>query len=81
MNVNLLGPMLTIREALKHFRSSGGSIVNIGSAASRSLPPEFSIYAASKSGLDTITGVLAKELASRGISSQLRQSRCYSQRR
>ncbi len=32
MNVNLLGPMLTIREALKHFRSSGGSIINIGSA-------------------------------------------------
>jgi 3-oxoacyl-[acyl-carrier protein] reductase len=67
MNVNLLGPLLTIRESLKHFRSSGGSIINIGSAASRSLPPEFSIYAASKSGLDAITGVVAKELASRGI--------------
>ena len=67
MNVNLLGPLLTIRESLKHFGSSGGSIINIGSAASRSLPPEFSIYAASKSGLDAITGVLAKELASRGI--------------
>jgi 3-oxoacyl-[acyl-carrier protein] reductase len=67
MNVNLLGPLLTIRESLKHFGSSGGSIINIGSAASRSLPPEFSIYAASKSGLDAITAVLAKELASRGI--------------
>ena len=67
MNVNLLGPLLTIRESLKHFSSSGGSVINIGSAASRSLPPEFSIYAASKSGLDAITGVLAKELASRGI--------------
>lgn len=67
MNVNLLGPLLTIRESLKHFGPTGGSIINIGSAASRSLPPEFSIYAASKSGLDAITGVLAKELASRGI--------------
>ena len=67
MNINLLGPLLTIRESLKHFGSCGGSIINIGSAASRSLPPEFSIYAASKSGLDAITGVLAKELASRGI--------------
>lgn len=67
MNVNLLGPLLTIRESLKHFGPSGGSIINIGSAASRSLPPEFAIYAASKSGLDAITGVLAKELASRGI--------------
>ena len=67
MNVNLLGPLLTIRESLKHFGPNGGSIINIGSAASRSLPAEFSIYAASKSGLDAITGVLAKELASRGI--------------
>lgn len=67
MNVNLLGPLLMIRESIKHFGSSGGSIINIGSAASRSLPPEFSIYAASKSGLDAITGVLAKELAPRGI--------------
>ena len=67
MNINLLGPLLTIRESLKHFGPSGGSIINIGSAASRSLPPEFSIYAASKSGLDAITGVLAKELAPRGI--------------
>ncbi len=67
MNVNLLGPLLTIRESLKYFSRNGGSIINIGSAASRSLPPEFSIYAASKSGLDAITGVLAKELAARGI--------------
>lgn len=67
MNVNLLGPLLTIRESLKHFREAGGSIINIGSAASRSLPAEYSIYAASKSGLDAITGVLAKELAWRGI--------------
>ncbi len=67
MKVNLLGPLLAIQESLKHFNASGGSIINIGSAASRSLPPQYSIYAASKSGLDAITGVLAKELAPRGI--------------
>lgn len=67
ININLLGPLLTIRESLKHFREAGGSIINIGSAASRSLPAEYSIYAASKSGLDAITGVLAKELAPRKI--------------
>lgn len=67
ININLLGPLLTIRESLKHFREAGGSIINIGSAASRSLPAEYSIYAASKSGLDAITGVLAKELAPRRI--------------
>lgn len=67
MNVNLLGPLLVIREALPHFRPTGGSIVNIGSGASRSQPPGYSIYSASKAGLDAVTGVLAKELAPRGI--------------
>ena len=67
INVNLLGPLLVIRESLKHFRPSGGSIINIGSGASRSHPPGYSIYSASKAGLDAITGVLSKELAQRGI--------------
>lgn len=67
INVNLLGPLLVIRESLKHFGPSGGSIINIGSGASRSQPPGYSIYSASKAGLDAITGVLSKELAPRGI--------------
>jgi 3-oxoacyl-[acyl-carrier protein] reductase len=67
INVNLLGPLLVIRESLKHFGPSGGSIINIGSGASRSHPPGYSIYSASKAGLDAITGVLSKELAPRGI--------------
>lgn len=67
INVNLLGPLLTIRESLKHFSPDGGSIINIGSVASRAQPPEYSIYSASKAGLDAVTGVLAKELAPRKI--------------
>ena len=67
INVNLLGPLLVIRESLKHFGPSGGSIINIGSGASRSFPSGYSIYSASKAGLDAITGVLSKELAPRGI--------------
>lgn len=66
-NTNVLGPMLVIREALKHFGPRGGSVINIGSAASRMLPPNYSIYAASKGALDAVTGVLAKELAPRKI--------------
>lgn len=30
-NVNVLGSILTIQEALKHFGSEGGSVINIGS--------------------------------------------------
>lgn len=67
INVNLLAPLLVIRESLGHFGPDGGSIINIGSGVSRSHPPGYSIYTASKAGLDAITGVLAKELAPRKI--------------
>ena len=66
-NTNVLGPLLVIRESLKHFGPNGGSVINIGSGASRMCPPGYSIYAASKSALDAVTGVLAKELAPRRI--------------
>jgi 3-oxoacyl-[acyl-carrier protein] reductase len=67
INTNLFGPLLTIRESLKHFGPDGGSIINIGSVASRTHPPGYSVYTASKAGLDAVTGVLAKELAPRKI--------------
>jgi 3-oxoacyl-[acyl-carrier protein] reductase len=66
-NTNVLGPMLVIRESLKHFGPRGGSVINIGSAASRLHPPHYSVYAATKGALDAVTGVLAKELAPRKI--------------
>jgi 3-oxoacyl-[acyl-carrier protein] reductase len=62
-NINLLGPLLVIRESIQYFGVNGGSIINIGSGASRSHPPGYSIYSATKAGLDAITGVLSKELA------------------
>jgi len=67
INVNLLGPLLVIRESLGHLNPDGGSIINIGSVASRAHSPGYSIYSASKAGLDAVTGVLAKELAPRRI--------------
>ena len=48
-DTNVLGPMLVIRESLRHFGPRGGSVVNIGSGASRMCPPGYSIYAASVS--------------------------------
>src|SRR5256885_1401390 len=66
-NTNVLGPLLMIREAVKYFGPRGGSIINIGSMASQLTPPNLSIYAATKSALDAITGVLAKELGPRRI--------------
>jgi 3-oxoacyl-[acyl-carrier protein] reductase len=66
-DTNVLGPLLVIRESLRHFGPRGGSVVNIGSAASRLHPPDYSVYAATKGALDAVTGVLAKELAPRRI--------------
>jgi 3-oxoacyl-[acyl-carrier protein] reductase len=66
-NTNVLGPLLVTRESLRHFGPHGGSVINIGSGASRICPPGYSIYSASKSALDAVTGVLAKELVPRSI--------------
>jgi 3-oxoacyl-[acyl-carrier protein] reductase len=67
INTNLFGPLRTIQESLKYFGTGGGSIINIGSAASRLHPPGYSVYTPSKAGLDAVTGVLAKEPAPRRI--------------
>jgi 3-oxoacyl-[acyl-carrier protein] reductase len=66
-NTNVLGPILTIQEALKHFGPEGGSVINISSIASVNPTPNSVVYAATKSALDSITRGLAKELGSRKI--------------
>jgi 3-oxoacyl-[acyl-carrier protein] reductase len=65
-NINVLGALLTTQAAVKHM-SAGASIINIGSIASRVTPPNSAVYTATKSAIDAITGVLAKELGPRKI--------------
>jgi 3-oxoacyl-[acyl-carrier protein] reductase len=64
--VNVLGALLTTKEAAKHLKE-GGSIINIGSAVTEVFPPASSVYTATKGALDAITGVLARELGPRKI--------------
>jgi 3-oxoacyl-[acyl-carrier protein] reductase len=66
-NTNVLGLLLVTREAAKLFGPEGGSIINIGSAVSSLAPPASAVYTASKSAVDAITHVLAKELGPRKI--------------
>jgi 3-oxoacyl-[acyl-carrier protein] reductase len=66
-DVNVLGMLLATQEALKHFNSGGGSIINIGSLASSLTPPTAVVYNATKGAVDAITRTLAKELAPRKI--------------
>ncbi len=66
-NINVLGAILAAQGAAKHFGENGGSIINIGSVVTSSLPPTSAVYTASKGALDAITGVLAKELGPKKI--------------
>ncbi len=66
-NLNVLGLLLTTREAVKLIGAEGGSIINVGSGVSTINPPNSSVYTATKAAVDSITGVLAKELGPRKI--------------
>jgi 3-oxoacyl-[acyl-carrier protein] reductase len=66
-NLNVLGLLLATREAVKSFGPEGGSIINVGSGASRITPPNSAVYTATKGAVDAITGVLARELGPRHI--------------
>jgi 3-oxoacyl-[acyl-carrier protein] reductase len=65
-DTNVLGPLLATQEALKHFGPSGGTVINIGSIASTK-PAAGVVYSATKGALDTMTRVLAVELAPKNI--------------
>jgi len=66
-DTNVLGILLVTQEALKHFNSDGGSIINISSLASSLTPPTGVVYNATKAAVDAITRTLAKELGPRKI--------------
>jgi 3-oxoacyl-[acyl-carrier protein] reductase len=66
-DLNVLGLILASREAVKHFDSAGGSIVNISSTASTMTPASASVYSATKAAVDAVTRSLAKELGPRNI--------------
>lgn len=72
LRINLLGPLLVSREAVKRMSplhgGKGGSIVNISSvAAMLGSPAEYVDYAASKGAIETFTRGLARELATENI--------------
>ena len=66
-NLNVLGLLLTTKEAAKFFGDEGGSVINISSAVTTLYPPGSSTYTATKSAVDAITVILSKELGARKI--------------
>lgn len=65
-NINVLGPLLMTQAAAKYL-GEGSSVINIGSNVTHMKPPTSAVYTASKSALEGISGVLAKELGGQGI--------------
>jgi 3-oxoacyl-[acyl-carrier protein] reductase len=66
-DTNVLGPILAVQEALKHFGPDGGSVVNISSIVSTDPRPQTVLYSSTKAALDNLTRGLALELAPRKV--------------
>jgi len=69
IDLNLVGPLATIRYSIAHFPSSGRrDIVIVGSAGAITAMPGTGIYSASKRGLRAAVDTLRLELAGAGVS-------------
>jgi 3-oxoacyl-[acyl-carrier protein] reductase len=66
-DLNVLGPLLASREAVKHFGPSGGSIINISSIAATAATPHLAVYCATKAAVNALTRCLGTELGPRNI--------------
>lgn len=67
MEGNLKSAFLCCRQAFPLMKTNGGVIVNLSSIAGQRAAPGMGIYGIAKAGLNMLTKVLAKELASYGI--------------
>jgi len=64
--VNLKGTFNTLREAAKRLRD-GGRIVNFSTSVVGLKLESYAVYAGTKAAVETMTGIMAKEMRGRGI--------------
>jgi 3-oxoacyl-[acyl-carrier protein] reductase len=64
--INLKGSFNTMREAARRMRD-GGRIVNLSTSVVGTKLETYSVYAATKSAVETMTAILSKELRGRNI--------------
>ena len=62
-NINVLGAILMVQEAIKRFGAKGGSIINLSSIVGSHPVPGALLYASTKAAIETSTKGLALELA------------------
>ncbi len=65
-NLNVLGLLLTTKEAVAHFNPRGGSVINIGSVVADGVGGG-AVYSATKGAVDTVSASLAQELGPKKI--------------
>ncbi|MEP6538212.1 MAG: SDR family oxidoreductase, partial [Bryobacteraceae bacterium] len=66
--VNLRGPFLCAREAIRHFLPRGGGVILNNSSVHEIIPkPKYLSYSISKGGMENLTKSLALEYAGSGI--------------
>jgi 3-oxoacyl-[acyl-carrier protein] reductase len=66
-NINVLGSILMMQDAVKRFGPEGGSIINISSIVASHPVTGVVLYASTKGAIETLTRGLALELAPRKI--------------
>jgi 3-oxoacyl-[acyl-carrier protein] reductase len=66
-DLNVKGLLFATQEAVRVFGENGGAVINIGSWASVSPPPNASVYSATKAAVDALTKSLAAELGPKKI--------------
>lgn len=64
--INLKGTFNTLREAARTL-SDGGRIISLSSSVVGLRLPNYAVYAATKAGVEAMTGILMKELRGRNI--------------
>ncbi|MBU2903143.1 SDR family oxidoreductase [Maribacter dokdonensis] len=66
ININLKGVFNTLKEASTQL-ADNGSIINISSTVTRTIFPTYGMYSATKSAVQQLSCVFAKEIGHRGI--------------
>jgi 3-oxoacyl-[acyl-carrier protein] reductase len=66
-DINVLGPILAVQEALKHFGPEGASVINISSVLGSAPWPPTVLYSSTKAAVENLTRGLALELAVRKV--------------
>src|SRR5947209_4951011 len=66
-DLNVLGLLLTTKEAVTHMNGQGGSIINVSSIVAKTPMATAAVYSGTKGAVDVISRALALELAPRKI--------------